>query len=341
MNKRIIVEEDAIDKLPNIIKEFSKVLIVTTESLYKLFNIWMENITKLDNVEVHYLKEYSVKEASIISNHLIINYFDCLVSIGGGTVNDTCKLAAKYSEKTFVSVPTIVSNDGVCSNTAVLKFEGNHTDGLPAKAPDIIMIDTNIIKSSPIKYLKAGLCDIVSNYTALYDWQLAIEKDKETRNDVARIISSNALYNILNLSEPINSQSNWHIKLICESLVLSGIAMEIKGNTRPCSGSEHLFNHAINMFHPEIKVLHGLLVGLGALTTSIWQSQDYELLLNYFRKNKIDIRPSVLGISEDIFADAWLNASSTRPTRYTILNEKKPSREELIKIYNKIEKERF
>ena len=145
----------------------------------------------------------------------------------------------------------------------------------------------------------------------------------------------------MNLNEPINPKSNWHIKLICESLILSGIAMEIKGNTRPCSGSEHLFNHSINMYHPEIKVLHGYLVGLGALVTSIWQKQNYELLMEYFKKNNIDIRPSSLGISEEIFIDAWKNARLTRPARYTILNEKEISEKELIEIYKKIEKENF
>lgn len=341
MEKRIIVEENAVNKLPEIISKFSKIMIVTTEGLYQLFKDWFDDIIKLDNVTLYYLNDYSVSEASIIANKLIINYYDCIVSIGGGTVNDTCKLASKYSEKKFISFPTIVSNDGVCSNTAVLKFEGSHTDGLPAKSPDIIIIDTNIIKKAPIRFLNAGICDIVSNYTALFDWELSIKNNKENSNDIAKIISSNALYNILNINMPINLNSNWHIKLICESLILSGIAMEIKGNTRPCSGSEHLFNHAINMYHTDIKILHGYLVGLGALVSSILQNQDYNLLLNYFKMNHIDLRPSTLGINEKTFINAWLQASSTRPTRYTILNQINLTKDLLSEIYKKIEKEDF
>lgn len=341
MNKRIIVEEGAVSKLPEIISEFPKVLIVTTEELVDLFKDWIHSVLDLENVTLHYLSDYSVKEASIIANKLIIEYYDCVVSIGGGTVNDTCKLAARYSEKTFISFPTIVSNDGVCSNTAVLKFDGSRTDGLPAKSPDIIIVDTNLVKSAPIRFLRAGIGDIVSNYTALYDWDLAVKNNKEERNDVARIISSNALYNILNLSEPINPESSWHIKLVCESLILSGIAMEMKGNTRPCSGSEHLFNHSINMYYTDIKVLHGYLVALGALVSSLIQGQDYNLIVNYFKKNNIDVRPSALGISKDIFVEAWKKAPITRPKRYTILNEKVLNDEELEKIYDKIESEVF
>ena len=320
MNKRIIVEEGALNKLPGIISEFPKVLVVTTKELIDLFKDWIYSVLDLKNVTLYYLEDYSVKEASSIANKLIIEYYDCVVSIGGGTVNDTCKLAAKYSEKTFISFPTIVSNDGVCSNTAVLKFDGSRTDGLPAKSPDIIIIDTDIVKSAPIRFLKAGIGE---------------------RNDIAKIISSNALFNILNLSEPINPESSWHIKLVCESLILSGIAMEMKGNTRPCSGSEHLFNHSINMYFTDIKVLHGLLVALGALVSSILQGQDYNLLVEYFRKNSIDVRPSNLGISKEVFIEAWKKAPSTRLKRYTILNEKELSTEELEKIYYKIEEEVF
>ena len=338
MDKRIIVEENAVKQLPEFISKFSKILLVTTIELKKIFT-WLDDIINLGNVTIYYLEDYSVQEASNISNNLIVNYYDCLLAIGGGIVNDTCKLAAKYSDKTFISFPTIVSNDGVCSNTAVLKFNGSQTDGLPAKSPDIIIIDTNIIKSAPEKFLKAGIGDIVSNYTALYDWNLAISRGKEKTNDIAKIISSNALYNILNLKEPIDKDNNYHIKLVCESLILSGIAMEFKGNTRPCSGSEHLFNHFINTYFPETHILHGNLVALGTLVAAILQKQNYNLLLDYFQLNNIDIRPSSLGITLPMFIEAWKKASSTRPNRYTILNEIKITDEELENIYNKIERE--
>lgn len=340
-NKKIIIEENAIRKLDEVTEKFSKILVVTTKEIYNIFSSSIDRLINNTKCEIYYLNDNSIKEASSISCYLIVNYFDCIISIGGGTVNDTCKLAAKYSDITLVSVPTIISNDGVCSNVAVLKFENNNTDGLPAKAPDIIIIDTEIIKKSPVQYLKAGICDILSNYIALYDWDLAVKNNKEERNDIAKMISYVAFSTIFNLQSKIDNKSDEHIKLICQSLILSGLAMEVKGNTRPCSGSEHLFNHAINKYHKEVNVLHGYLVGLGALVSAILQKQDFESIVAYLKKNEIDVRPSTLGITKEVFVDSWLKAPLTRKNRYTILNEISLTKEKIIEIYDKIESEAY
>ena len=335
MNKQIIIEHNAWDTLKELLKNFEKVLVVSSEDIYTLFKKEIEQKVVFENCDLYFVQDYRVEEALTLSKHLIVNYYECLVSIGGGTVNDTCKLAAKYSEKKLISIPTIISNDGVCSNTSVLKFDGERTDGLPSKSPDVVVIDIDLIKNSPKKYLKAGICDILSNYTALYDWDLAIKRGKEKTDDVAKMISSNSFWSLFNLPETIDEDLK--IKITCESIVLSGVAMELKGNTRPCSGSEHLFNHAIVAHYPQIQVLHGYLVGLGALVSSILQNQNFNKLVRFLKDNEIDVRPSALGISKEIFIDAWLKARFTRPNRYTILNEIELTREKIEAIYKQIE----
>ena len=268
------------------------------------------------------------------------NYrLSAVVSFGGGTINDVCKLASKYANTELISIPTIISNDGVCSNVSVLKIDDTHTDGFASKAPDAVLVDIDIIKNSPARYLKAGICDILSNYSSIWDWDLAISKGKEEPNDLARIMSSNAFWSLFNL--PDNIEEDLKIKIVCESIILSGLAMEIKGNTRPCSGSEHLFNHAMVSRHPEVRVLHGYLVGLGSLVSAILQKQNFNKLVSFLKRNDIDVRPSTLGISKEVFVDAWLHAKETRPSRYTILNEIKLTENLLLEIYDKIEKEAY
>ena len=335
MDKQILIQKDAWKFVPQLLEKNDKVLLVSSEDIYDLFKNRLDLLSKESGCDLYFINDYNVQTALELAKHVIVNHYECIVSVGGGTVSDTCKLAAKYSEKKLVSVPTIVSNDGVCSNTSVLKFDGDKTDGLPSKSPDAVIIDIDIIKTSPKKYLKAGICDILSNYTALYDWELAIKAGKENSNDIARMISSNSFWSLFNL--PKNIDEDLKIKLTCESIILSGVAMEIKGNTRPCSGSEHLFNHAIVAYYPEIKVLHGYLVGLGALASSILQKQNFNKLVQFLKDNEIDVRPSSLGISKEIFIDAWLKAKQTRPNRYTILNEMNLDKKTLEEIYYKIE----
>lgn len=335
MNKQIIIEHNAWNAIEGLLKNYEKVLVVSSNDIYQLFKNEINQKVLFQHCDLYFIQDYRVEEALTLAKHLIVNYYECIVSIGGGTVNDTCKLAAKYSEKKLISIPTIISNDGVCSDTSVLKFNKERTDGLPSKSPDVVVIDIDMIKNSPKKYLKAGICDILSNYTALYDWDLAIRRGKEKTDDVARMISSNSFWSLFNL--PKNIDEDLKIKITCESIVLSGVAMELKGNTRPCSGSEHLFNHAIVAYYPQIQVLHGYLVGLGALVSSILQNQNFKKLVQFLKDYEIDVRPTALGISKEIFIDAWLKARSTRPNRYTILNEIEITKEKIEAIYNQIE----
>jgi len=337
LHKNIIIEKDALKNSLDILKAYEKILFVTTYEIEVIFKDFINSI-KNEVHEIYYLDDFTVKNAYDISYKLTVNHYDCIIAFGGGTVNDTCKLASHYSKKHMILIPTIISNDGVSSNVSVLKFENNKTNTLSAKSPDTIIIDTEIIKNSPQIYLKAGLCDLLANYTALFDWNLAVKAGKEERNDVAYIISNNALLSLIYLPEDINQDD--FIKLACESLILSGIAIEIKGNSRPSSGSEHLFNHAINYYYSEKKILHGFLVGLGSIVSAILQKRDYKAIMHFLKQFNIDVRPSVLGISLDEFQNAWLNAKAMRD-RYTILNEVNLTNEMLEQIYNRIENELY
>ncbi len=337
LNKLITIENNAWNEFSQISKQFKKLLIITSNDIYSLFKKEIDRCFLLNKHELFLLNEYSYQQATELVPQIIYKHYDCIVSIGGGSVNDTCKLVAKLSDVFLISIPTTISNDGVCSNISVLKTENFNSSGIPSKSPDIILIDTRVIKNSPQKYLKAGICDILSNYTALFDWNLAINKNMESKNDIAKIISSTSFWNLFNL--PSNIEDDLKIKIIAESIILSGISMEIKGNTRPCSGSEHLFAHSITTYYPSINILHGYLVGLGSLVVSLFQKQNYNKLISFLKKNKIDVRPSTLGITKEIFIDAWLKAKSTRPNRYTILNEITLNIELLANIYDKIEKE--
>ncbi len=113
--------------------------------------------------------------------------------------------------------------------------------------------------------------------------------------------------------------------------------MEIAGSSRPCSGSEHLFGHALEEFYPEIKVSHGIGVALGSVGACVFQGRDESKLMNVYKAYGIDINPMSYGITKDIFADAWMRASSTRPGRITILDSTEMDRMWLDEIYSRME----
>lgn len=340
MNKSIVIKKDVTNEdVIKAIGPYKRILIATSKHLHSIFTERIDKLKKALKADIYFVDSYGLDDAFKLCKELLRSHIDVLVSIGGGTINDVCKLASENSRVRLVSIPTIVSNDGVCSNISVLRVDDVHTESFASKSPDVIIVDVDIIKNTPAKFLAAGLGDILSNYTSVWDWDLAVAREKETPNDLARIMSSNAFWTLFNL--PDNIEEDLKIKLICESIIMSGLAMEIKGNSRPCSGSEHLFNHAIMAYYPEINVLHGFLVALGSLVSCIFQNQNFEKMVGFLKKHNIDVRPSTLGISKEIFIDAWMKATSTRPNRYTILNEIKLNEKMLSNIYDKIEKEAY
>ena len=106
---------------------------------------------------------------------------------------DTAKYAAFVANIPYIAIPTALSNDGVCSPVSVLFAKGGRTHSFTSKTPDGLLIDTDIILKSPRLLLQAGVGDMISNYTALYDWTLDCRFNGTQPDDFAYMLSERAL----------------------------------------------------------------------------------------------------------------------------------------------------
>ena len=131
---------------------------------------------------------------------------------------------------------------------------------------------------------------------------------------------------------------NKFIKLLANSLVLSGIAMDFAGTSRPVSGSEHLFSHAIDFYSPK-RNLHGIQVALGTVAVLKLMGLPYDEVLNYLRRFEVEINPLALEIEEKVFVQCMQIAPAMRSNRYTFLHEADLSNKKLGKIYKELTEE--
>lgn len=334
------IDNNIFENQIEILKKFSKknILILTEQNIFKLLEkkIFFK-LEKEFNVSYIFIENNTLKNAFEIANRVIEKNKDLIIGVGGGKVLDLAKYIAYITKLELLSIPTTVANDGIASPISVLKDEKNLTRSLGAKVPTGILIDLDIVKKAPEKYLKAGIGDILSNYTALYDWKLSTENKTENLNDFAYLISKTA-FNSAFYYENKSLNNEKFLKQICESIVLSGISMEIAGSSRPCSGSEHLFSHYIDYYYDK-KNLHGYQVALGAVVSSYLQNRDYKKLLTFLKELEIDIRPTSLKISKQEYLKAWKNCKDMRKNRFTILDVIEFDEEKLLKIYDEIEEE--
>lgn len=287
------------------------------------------------------LKEESVAYNTIayamdVAERVIATDVDCIIGMGGGRVLDVCKYAAYVSKRPLLSIPTTAANDGLASPIAVLKRQDDKPKSLGCAMPSMMVIDTAVIRSAPPALIKAGIGDTISNYMALLDWKLACERGKDEMNGYAYLMSQNALSALLRTQYDVICPA--FVEVLVNSLVLSGIAMDFAGSSRPVSGSEHLFSHALD-YYCDAKNLHGIQVALGTVACLRLIGRDDSEVLDYLRRFEVDVNPRRLGISLDSFVFCMQNATKMRSNRYTYLHETDLNTQRLTQLYQQLTEE--
>jgi len=110
------------------------------------------------------------------------------------------------------------------------------------------------------------------------------------------------------------------IREIVEALISAGVASCIAGSSRPCSGAEHLFSHALDKIAPGIG-LHGEKCGIGAILMAKLQGQDWKKITKTLKNVGAPTTAKEIGLTQDMITKALIIAQSLRPERYTILKE--------------------
>jgi glycerol-1-phosphate dehydrogenase [NAD(P)+] len=240
-----------------------------------------------------------------------------IIGAGGGRSIDIAKLASLRLGIPFLSVPTAASHDGICSAQASLTVNGE-TTSVSAQAPLAIVADTQIISRAPARLLSAGCGDIISNYTAILDWQLAYRLRNEEYSEYAAALSGMTAKMIVELAPTIRPGTEASVRAVVKALISSSVAMSIAGSSRPASGSEHMFAHAVNRIAPG-KALHGELCGIGTIIMMYLHGGDWRSIRDALQQTGAPITAAQLGIDEDTVITALVSAHKIRPERYTIL----------------------
>ena len=340
----LIVEEGIFNDIPGAMKDVfpklkrSKAILVTEENLKGIFQGILDEIMHdFPASELYLIQKADYDSAVALAKYITMNDIALVIGFGGGTVLDLAKFAAYVSKAKLLSLPTTLSNDSLASPVAVLGTEGRARKSFKCTIPDAIIIDVNVVKSAPDRQLLAGIGDTVSKYTALYDWKLAHEKNGDSVDDFAYMISRMAFDSIL-YSENEELKSADFIQRLTNALVMGGLAMEIAGNSRPSSGSEHLFCHALEEdFADQVNVPHGIATAMGSYPACIFQGRDTEKVERIIKQYGIPVKPSLNKVTEEIFVKAWQGAAATRADRYTILSETDLSDARLKDIYRQME----
>lgn len=262
----------------------------------------------------------TVDEANRVAEEARKDRADILLGLGGGRSIDLAKYAAAESGKEFVSVPTAPSHDGITSPFATLRgFERPYSK--LAKPPRLLLLDIDIISSAPRRLASAGFGDLIGKYTAVLDWKLAHNLRGEYYGAYAASLALMSARHVGAYARKIGLGSKDGIRALVEALISSGVAMCIAGSSRPASGSEHLFAHALEMISRN-PPLHGEAVGVGTILMSYLYGKDWVRIRRLLKEAGAPVNAKELGVTDDEIIEALVKAASIRPERYTILGER-------------------
>lgn len=270
--EKLIIENGCLRSFEKYISEFElkgKIAAIYDKNTYNAKGI------RHIPVDQEIVLDYDNIQANEIFVERILNKIEkeveVLVAVGAGTIHDLTRFCAFKRGNKFISCPTAASVDGFCSNVAAMTWKG-YKKTFTTLAPLFVLADTAVVKNAPERLYKSGIGDIFGKYISLTDWQIGnLLTNEKYDTDVAKL-TKEAINTVKASVGNFTKGYDEAYESLMYALLLSGIAMQIVGNSRPASGAEHHFSHLIEIDPAPLALhadaLHGEGVGVGTIIMS-------------------------------------------------------------------------
>lgn len=270
--KEIIIEEGAVEKLEEamsdgFLKQYISPLLICDTNTCRATEEIMEDIYDRCQVLVLDAEELHADEHAV---EIVENYMDedidLILAVGSGTIHDISRYIAFQYKIPFISVPTAASVDGFVSNVAAMTWKGMKKT-VPAVPPMAVFADTSIFARAPKRLIASGISDLFGKYICLADWKIAHLLTGEYICSRIIELEEKALRTVTSSLRDIAQGDAEGCEELMYALILSGLAMQMVGNSRPASCAEHHLSHLWEMevINGRLDALHGEKVSVGTL----------------------------------------------------------------------------
>lgn len=218
-----------------------------------------------------------------------------IFGVGGGSAIDHAKYAAWVLHYPLVLCPTILSVDAPFTKAIGVR-ESSRVRYVGEVYPDYLLVDFGLISSAPRLLNIVGVGDILSIFTALWDWRVASRWNGEFYDADVANQSQALLDRLLAAASDVRDVTDLGLRLLAELYVNEVRLCELVGSSRPEEGSEHYIAYCLEHMTGR-HFIHGSLVSMCVLLAGIYQGQDVSRIADFLQDIGLDCTYRGVGTS--------------------------------------------
>lgn len=272
--------------------EGKRVLFVTQQNLLDLYQKTIPSTYRFILID-------DVEEETLLSLNATAPEADAVIGFGGGMSIDAAKYFAWQRALPCYLAPTAVSVDA-CYSFPIAVRRNRVVHYVGEVLADGIYVDYNIIKTAPHTLNLSGVGDVLSCYTALFDWCLTAEHvEGETVDSSLYDTAETLLREMFDAAKDIALVTDKGIRLIMDVYRWVGIEGYQKKHCRFEEGSEHFLAYTIESVCGK-HLLHGQLVCMCVWIMSKFQQEGRQNKVKQFLSDiGLSVKPSDVGLSDE------------------------------------------
>ena len=215
---------------------------------------------------------------------------DIVITVGSGVLNDIGKILTGMRRLPYICCGTAPSMDGYASSTSSV-IRDRLKVSVNSHCPDAVLGDPEVLANAPLPMLQAGLGDMLAKYVSVCEWQIGhVVTGEYYCEEVAAMIRA-ALKACVDGADGLLLKDPAAAAAVMDGLIVSGIAADWAGVSRPVSGTEHYFSHIWDMRAAVMGTpfdLHGIQCAIGTVKTLRGYEKLRDLLKNGYAPERFD-----------------------------------------------------
>jgi len=227
---------------------------------------------------------------------------EAVVGVGGGSALDTAKFVSWKTGLPLWQFPSVASVDAVFTRPAGVREE-RRVRYVGEAVPQLVAADLDLLHAAPADLNRAGVGDILSCHTGLFDWRLAQGHPASPPLDPDLVdLSLRLVDGLRRHAASIRAVDEEGLTFILEAYREEGAIGDAVGHSFFEEGSEHYLAYCFERMTGR-HLAHGELIALGVRAMVIAQHNQVEETARLIESLGVRSLPSELGVPFEVLGD--------------------------------------